>query len=208
MKICRVFFSLLAVLLAAGAIWIAFFCAGLPPVLLQAPEEASEKTEALMEAICSRDFDAAEKLLYGQPDLEVRRVSEDPVGNLLWDAYRNSLDYLLVGDCYATHSGLMQNVKIISMELPSATEHLRERAQTLLEQRIADARDVSEIYDAENNYRDTFVTEILLEAAAQALEEDVRYTYQIVPVRLVHSQGQWYVYPSDELLDAISGGMG
>ena len=45
------------------------------------------------------------------------------------------------------------------------------------------------------------------EAVRQALEEDARYTYQIVPVQLIYREGQWWISPDKALLEAISGGM-
>ena len=43
-------------------------------------------------------------------------------------------------------------------------------------------------------------------AAQQALEEDVRYSYNVVTLQLVCSNDQWQVVPDKALLSAISGG--
>ena len=120
------------------------------------------------------------------------------------DAYIRSLDYRLVGDVYTTQKGLAQDVKLISLELPAVTKNIGIRAQDLLNEKVLAAQDVSELYDQENEYREDLVMEVLLEATRQALEEDARYTYQILQLPLIYSDGQWWVEPqtgSDAILD-------
>ena len=199
-------FALLAVLFTVLAAAAALFCREKAPVLVYAPEEAVQRVEELMTAVCDGDFAKAETLLYGCPDLGADREPADAVGIMIWQAYLESLDYQLVGDCYATDAGLAQDVKIISLELSSATEQLGRRARELLNGEVEAAEDVSEIYDENNAYREDLVMEVLREAARQALEEDVRYTYRTVTLQLVYSQDQWWVAADQTFLSAISGG--
>jgi len=205
-KFTACFFGLLAVVFAASALVLALHFREASPVLVSAPPEALQRAEDVMEALCSGDFAGAETLLYGNPDLGTDREPADPVGAMIWRAYLESLDYELVGACYASDAGLAQNVKIISMELSSVTQRLGERTQALLSQRLENAEDVSEIYDENNEYRSDLVQEVLLEAAALALEEDTRYSYQHITLQLVYSQGQWWVVADESLLNAVSGG--
>ena len=205
MKIWGGLFSLLAVVLTATAVWICAYCPGMRPALLYVPEEASRTVETVMDSICRGDFAAAEERMYGDPDLGVDRELSDPFSRIFWDAYVRNLDYILLGECYAGENCLIQEVKIISMDLYASTEFLGERARLLLMEGVEKAEDVSRIYDENNEYRESFVSEVMQEAARQALEEDVRYGYQVVPVQLVCEQGQWYVMPTRELIAAISG---
>lgn len=207
MKYVRVMLGILAAVIAAGAVWLTMQCRGQLPILLSAPEEAQQQAEATVRALCTGEYADAEKRLYGMPDLGADTQPEDKVNRMIWKAYRSSLDYQMVDSVYATQQGLAQKVKIISMELPSATEKLGQRAQVLLQQRVENARDVSEIYDADNTYRDAFVADILEDAVRQALEEDVRYTYQIIELQLVYREGQWWVLPDKALLNAVFGGV-
>lgn len=200
-----VLFGILAAVIASAAVWLAANCRENPPVLLAVPEAAVRQAETVMDALCTGDFASARKGLYGTPDLDADRKPADMVGQLIWKAYVDSLDYELVGDVYATDTGLAQDVKIISLELPAATEKLGQRAQALLQQGVEQARSVSEIYDENNAYKESFVAEVLEEATRQALEEDVRYTYQVVSLQLVCSDGRWWVLPDRALLNAISG---
>ena len=190
-------FGLLALLSAAAAVAVVAFCRDAGPMLLEAPAEAQAQVERLMDAVCEGDFSGAEQLLYGTPDLGADGMPEDPVDAMIWQAYLSSLDYRLVGDIYATDTGLAQDVKLISMELETVTRNLGSRARALLDQAMETAQDVSELYDEKNEYREELVLDILQEAARQALEEDVRYGYQILTLPLVYSDGQWWVEASE-----------
>lgn len=199
--------GLFAAFLAAAAVAAVILCRGVPPVLLSVPDEAVHHTEKLMETVCAGDFSGAEELLYGTPDLGADRQPSDPVGAMIWDAYVSSLDYELVGEVYATGEGVAQNVKFISLELPTATAHLGIRARDLLNEAISAAENVSELYDEKNEYREELVRDILQEATRQALEEDVRYAYQVFPLHLVYSDGQWWAVADQTFLNVISGGI-
>ena len=201
------FFALLAVCFAGLVLYAAVFCRNIRPVLVYGGQEASVRAEELMDAVCSGDFERAEQLLLGTPDLGADRKPEDPVGRMIWDAYLNSLDYRLVGGIYPTDQGIAQDVKIISLELSTATEQLGRRARELLNERVEAAQDMEQLYDENNEYREELVMEVLREAAGQALEEDVRYGYQVVTLNFVYQDGQWWILADQNFLNAISGGV-
>ena len=119
----------------------------------------------------------------------------------------DSTSYELVGECFATDSGLSQKVVFRSLEFSSVTEKLGDRARTLLEQYVAEAEDVSQIYDEENNYREEFVMAVLEEAVEQALREDVQYSEREFVINLTYKDGRWWVIPGQDLLNAVSGGI-
>ena len=200
-------FAFLAALFAVTAMGLAFFCRDRTPLLGPGTEAAAEQVCILMDAVCSGDFEAAEKLLYGNPELGADRAPADAAGRMIWQAYVESLDYQLSGDVYATDTGVAQDVKIISMEISTVTAQLASRTGTLLNEKMEAAEDVSELYDENNEYRDDLVAGILEEAVRQALEEDVRYSYRIVPLQLVYAEDRWQVVADPEFLQAVSGGI-
>ena len=204
--ILRAVFGILAAVMAAAAVFAAAAYRGKTPVLLYAPEEASARVVEMMEAVCAGDFYTAAGMMYGRPDLGVYQEPEDAVNRAFWRAFVSSLDYELVGDLYATETGMAQDVKIISLELDTATEKLGQRAKALLQQGVEQAADASDIYDATNGYKESFVEDVIAQASREALEEDVRYAYQTVTLQLVYSNDQWRIIPNRELLNAISGG--
>lgn len=93
------------------------------------------------------------------------------------------------------------------MDVTSVTVNLKERSQTLLEQRVAEAVDVSEIYDENNEYREDFVMAVLRSAVEDALKEDARKMTVELTVKLSYQDGSWWVVADEALLDAISGGI-
>lgn len=197
-------FALLAALIIVLTVGVILRFQGAVPMLVSAPEEAVCQVDRLMKAVCSGDFVQAQSMLYGTPDLGMHRKPEHPVGKMIWDAYLDSFDYVLEGPLYATDRGLAQDVKMICLERDTLTRNIGVRAKELLNERISMAQDVSELYDAENEYREDLVMEVLQEAAQLALEEDVRYTYQIIQMPLVYHDDQWWVEPkegSDAILD-------
>ena len=62
-------------------------------------------------------------------------------------------------------------------------------------------------YDENNNYREDMVMELLFQAAEACLQEDAEMVTVEIVVKLTHEQGQWWVLPEKELLEAISGGI-
>ena len=200
-------FALLGAGAAAAGIYLSLSNMHAAPVLLVQPEEAREQVVSVLDAVCDGNYALASLGMQGTPDLGVNRDAQGEVSNLIWDAFLDSITYELEGECYATDSGIAQNVVIRTLELDSVTARLRERSQTLLAQRVEQAEDTSELYDENNEYREDLVMDVLYEAAQQALQEDVRYVTREVRLNLVYENGQWWVLPETELLRAISGGL-
>lgn len=193
--------------LAVGTVVLCLSCRNASPVLLAAPEAALERSEAMMNAVAVGDYAAVGSMLYGQPDLGIDREPADEVGILIWDAFQDSISYEFKGMCYAADSGVARDVTITALDISSVTAPLKERSQTLLSQRVAEAEDVTEVYDEDNNYREQFVLDVLYDAAVQALEEDAVQTQWDVTLNLTYQDGQWWVMPEGALLEAISGGV-
>lgn len=175
------------------------------PVLLAPVEEAEAQAQALMDAVAKGDYNAAEALILGNPKLGVDREAADTVGVMIWEAFVESYSYELVGESYATDSGIAQNVKVSYLNMDSVTANLRERSQVLLEERVAQAEDVDEIYDENNDYKEEFVMEVLKEAVEDALAEDAQMTGAEFTINLVYRDGNWLVVSDGTLMAAISG---
>ena len=200
-------FAVLAVLAAAAGVYFAFANIGAEPVLTKQPEAARERVVALLDAVCANDYDTASAQLYGTPDLGIDRDASDPVGVLLWEALESSRSYSIIGDCYATNTGLAWNVELTCLDLDSVTANLRHRSQTLLEERVANAKDITEVYDENNEYREEFVMKALYDATVEALAEDARPITFTFTLQLTYADGQWWILPDSPLLEAISGGV-
>lgn len=206
-KLFSALFALVGACVAAATIYVSMNAMNSLPVLLTPPDVARSKVIMLMNAICDGNYEEASQSIYGTPDLGVDREASDAVGVLIWEAFESSVSYELLGECYTTEQGLAQKVSITSLDVTSITEHLRERSQALLEQRVEEATDVSEIYDENNDYREDFVMAVLYDAAADVLEAyGQKQTFEVI-VNLSYQDGNWWVVADEALLDAISGGI-
>ena len=206
-RILPLVFGLLGVLTAATAITAAFRSLNAPPYLLEAPESASDCAEGLMQCVCQGNYQQAEKYLQGAPDLELNRSPQDPVGVLLWDAYTSSSSYTLVGELYATETGLAQDVRFRALDLDAVMKSMDTLSKELFTSGIESAEDPSAVYDREGNYRDDFIQNTLLSAARQALADDSHMTETELTLHLTHQDGQWLVIADQALLQIICGGV-
>ena len=175
------------------------------PVLLSPVEEAEAQAKALMEAVSKGDYNTAGTLILGNPNLGVDRDPADKVGQMIWDAFVASYQYEMVGESFATDTGISQKVKVSYLDITSVTANLRERSQTLLEERVALAEDVDEIYDENNEYKESFVMDVLEDAVVDALREDAKMTGAEFTINMVYRNGNWMIVSDNALLTAISG---
>ena len=211
MKALKVIASILLTVVglsaAAAAVYLCTQFVDAKPMLLTPPDVARSKVIMLMNAVSEGDYEEASQAIYGTPSLGVDREAADEVGVLIWEAFQGSISYELLGECYTTEQGLAQDVSITCMDVTSVTVNLKERSQTMLEQRVTEAEDVSEIYDENNEYREDFVMEVLRDAVEDALEEDATKMTVELTVNLSYQDGKWWVVADEALLDAISGGI-
>lgn len=202
-----ILYGLLGIFLAAVCIILALSNRNASPVLVEQPQAAMDRVHTMMDSLCAGDYDTVSGCLYGQPNLGLDREAEDPVGQLFWEAMTHSFSYEVVGEFHATDSGVALDVTVSALDLGSVTVNLRDRARTLMEQRISEAEDTDEIYDENNEYREEFVMDALYAAARDALDQDAKQVTWNLTLNLIYENGQWWIMPEQDLLRAISGGI-
>lgn len=201
------FFGLIGISAGVMGIYLSFQNIDATPVLIEPPQAAITEAQTMLNALCAGDYAGVEAHLRGNPSLGLDRPAADEAGILIWQAFEDSLSYEFTGDCYATDSGLARDVVFTYLDMDSVTENLGQRSRLLLEQRIAEAEDVSEIYDENNEYREDFVMAALHDAVEDAIAEDGRTVTTRITLNLIYEDGQWWVLPEKPLLDVISGGI-
>lgn len=206
-KLLSLVFAIVGIAAAVAAVSLSLSYKNANPMLLVPPEEAQQQVTGLMEAVCGGDYATASTYLQGQPNLGVDREPTDAVGVLIWEALCDSMQYELVGECYATEDGLAQNVVFSCIDVTSVTATLKDRSQTLLEQRVEEAEDLEEVYDEDLQYREDFVMDVLYDAATAVLKEDAQTITAELTVNMAFQNGQWWIIADKALLDAISGGV-
>jgi len=208
MKIARFFaaiFACIGVVLLIGSMGFFLLNRNAEVRVLELPREAVACSDAFAQALKEGDLEGAAQLIYGQPDLGVDTVPADPESAVLWEAFRGSISFEYTGKCHAAQSGLTRAGSITTLDVASVTEKLPERAQSLVNQRIAAAENLTDIYDEQNNFREELVTQVLREALQQALAQDARTVTREVTLKLIKRDGRWWVMPDKALLQALSG---
>lgn len=200
-------FAMAGAAAAALAVWLCMNNLNSIPVLLEPVEEAQHQASALMDAVSSGDYETAGTLILGNPQLGVDREPEEEVGTMIWEAFVASYTYELIGECYATDSGVAQDIRVTYLDLSSVTANLRQRSQALLEERIAAAEDIMDLYTEENEFREDFVMEALRDAVKDAIREDAKTVTVELTLNLVYQDGTWVVVSDEALMRAISGGI-
>ncbi len=210
MKLSR-FFSGFFLSIALGLMGVALIVVmatpGTTPTLLSPAQEAQDQVVEMMDALCQGDFSAAGQYLLGSPNLGADREPDSAAGALIWDAFVDSLSYELSGDCYATDTGVAQNVTLTYLDIPAVTANLAQRSEKHLTRLQKEATHTSEIYDEDGNFRSDVVLQVLNTAVQEALQEDGNLTACTFTLQLVKRDGRWYILSNSDLIHAISGGM-
>lgn len=175
------------------------------PKMLFPSDGAARCAEELMYRICQGDYAGASACCRGNPvlDPDPRTGTEKQ----LWQAFSDSLEYTLAGSSYATAQGVAQDVTFRSLLLPGVTRNLRQRAESLLEKRVAEAKTMAEVYDEDLSYREDFLQAVLSDAVAEAIEEDGCSLEQTLTLQLTCDRGRWQVMPDAAWMNAVCGGI-
>lgn len=212
MKIfARCLAALLALISLAAAglgIYISMDKRGDLPFLVQTSPLARQRVETLFSSVKKGDYILAESVILGQPSLGIDRPAKDPLAAAVWDAYQNSLKFEPLSDFYATTYGLAVDYKMSRLDVTSVLEPVAARAEANIQQRIAQAKSVEEIYDSNNEYRDDVVQKAVDMALAAALQEDASYMQLEFTVNLIYQDGNWWVKGEKALMDALAAGFG
>ena len=210
MKLSRLMaalFGVAGVCAAAMCVSLSFMNMNASPVLVQQPESAREQVEILLEAVSQNDYKTASTVIQGNPVFGADREPADAVSALIWDAFVDSIEYELVGELYATDSGVAQNITVTTLDMSSVTTNLKERSEKLLEKRVKAAEDPDEVYDENNEYREDFFMQVLYDATVEALRNDAKSVSVDVTINMTYENGQWWIVSDSALLSAITGGV-
>ena len=206
-KFFSVLFGLAGICVAVSALWLSVHARDAEPAIIETPESALEQVESMMDSFCGGDYAAASSYIYGNPDLGMDREAADELGVMIWDAFEQSMRYELVGECYATNSGLTQNIRVTTMDISAVTDYLEANARETIETRAQEAEDYDSVFDENSEYREEFIRAVLKDVTEEALAQAESEITTEVTLHLVWSGDQWWVVSNDALLKAVSGGI-
>ena len=208
MKVARFFayvFAVLGFLLLLGSIGLCLLSQNAPVRIVELPQEAVQVSESFAQALNEGDLTAAAGYVYGQPDLGTEGTPADPETAAVWNAFLSSISFEYTGKCQVRDSVLFRTASVAVLDVAGVTEKLPERAQSLVNQKIASAESLTEVYDESGKFREELVGEILQQALQQSLSQDAGTVTREVTVKLINRDGKWWVVPDQALLQALSG---
>lgn len=176
----------------------------------EVPQEAITCAAKTLLAIAEGDFATAAEQMYGQPDLG---IGENLTGEAeaIWEIFRQGITCWPISndpsDYYVSGNGFAVEAEVSVPQIASITDSLTAHARELMNERIAAAEEMADIYDENNDFRQDVVAEVLEQAMALALAEEPEYQTFQTTLRLVREDGRWWAVPDDTLLKALSGGL-
>lgn len=199
------------ILLAVGttvaviAVCIALLAKNDAPQMLQYPTGAMRCAKEMLTKLEKGDYTGASEKMYGHPSLGAAPEGGNLAVELLWTAFLDSLEYEMTEKCYVTDTGVAVDVTVRMLDVPAVIASMEDYAKELLGNRVAAAKDMTEVYDSENNFRQEIMDKVLRDATMQVLSENAVYSQQNITLNLVYEKGQWWVVPDPQLQSILSG---
>ena len=158
-------------------------------VWITGPEEIPDAVDAVMTSIQTGDWVRLEEMVSGNPELTPKVGAADSAEKMIWDAYRDSLQWSCE-EPFRIHGSLItQKVSITCMDIPSITDAI----STMLSS--ADSTG----FDAATQ------TEFLHTVAAHVLESELPMIRREITLTFQRNQGHWMLVPNNALLMLLSG---
>lgn len=144
-------------------------------------------------------------MLDGYSSLGLETPPEDSLEALTLDALQKSYSYRLEGESRVEGDLGEQEVYLRSLSIPAAEQALRECAAAELE-RITEERSYPELCDENGFYRPEIVQEAISAATNDVFSDaSAFYRDHTFTLRLIYSEGGWFVRGDDALVDAVQG---
>ena len=153
------------------------------------PEGIPETADAIMDSIQAGDWAALEEMVLGSPSLTPRVGAPDSAEKMIWDAYRNSLQWSCEDPFRIQGSLITQKVSITCLDIPSVTDTI---SKTL------SSPDSTGIEAATQ-------TELLRTVAAHVLESELPMIRREITLTFQRGMGRWMLVPNNALLILLSG---
>ena len=193
-----------ALVLGGFGIWLGVTSPGKSPVLLKTDQGAQDRCRDFAQCLREEDFEGLSKTLLGTPQI-TQYSGEEALAARIWQAYVSSMDCTLEGELYGTGQGLAQNITLEALDLEDLGARLEEKVPLLLEARMEEARDIAELYDGRNGYRQEVIDQVLLQALDEVLSQNPQTRETTLTLRLCRSRGQWLIQPEGDLIRFLSG---
>lgn len=204
-RIVAVLFGILGMVLMLGTAAVCFSALD-APVRAQVPQEAKECAAEMVELLENGNLEAVSEKLYGHPDLGVGRELTGEAA-AVWEIFREGIACELTSSCYVSGSSFSVDAVMTLPRIDSILDSVTEHAKAILNDRIAVAEKMDELYDENNEFRRDVIDAVMTEAVKLSLAEAPEMLTCETTFGLVCQDEQWYVVPDAAFLRALAGGL-
>lgn len=198
---------LLAIPVAAAAIYLGFKADTLPAGILRQDSSACLAASGLVDSLSAGDFQQAGDYLQGSPSLFLPQKKQEDAMTLLWNYYCRSLSGQLIGEPYVCAQGYFQDAVFYTADLDGLTRRMKELAPGLVAERIESAQEPSQVYNEDLSLREELIDSVLCSAARKAIQEKPQPRECRVRLQLVYEDTRWLIRPDQALLNILAGNM-
>lgn len=208
MKAARVFaviFGIVGLVLMVGTAVVCFGALD-APVRGEVPEAVQECAAEVVQLLNEGDLNNVRLKLYGNPHLG---TDETLTGDAaaVWEIFCKGISCELTSDVHISGSSYTADAVIRVPEIASITDSVTEHAKRILEERVAVAEKMAELYDESGEFRQDVIDAVMAEAVALAFAEEPEVLTFETTLGFAYQAKQWLVVPDSSFMRALSGGL-
>lgn len=203
-RIWKIGFGVAAAVLAAATVYLSFSAMNKAPVVLKGSQEALSAVQEMLTDVETGDAEKISSHFTPGTDLSQFYQLDNPVANRLIRYVWNNLESEILTDAYADSGALAVDVKITAPDAAALIKQMQKFTAPLLNTAVDEAADVNAIIDENNQYRESFLESVLLEAVDAAAAFTAPKT-KTVTVHVQCRGDNWEILPEDALINALSG---
>lgn len=198
---------LAAIAVALAGYYIGTNCIGREPVNLTPLPDPMDTVRTFFDSVCAQDYPAAYACLSGYDSLGLENVPDEAYAAAFWKIVRGNTSWVPLSECSVSGTEAKVDVNVISPDLNLLTDGLGAAVNARIEEKVEEAANTEDIYDAEKNFLPDFIMEVYDEVLTERLEAGSYPTRtDAVTVTLTYSEKTWRILPDSALLSAFTGG--
>lgn len=207
-NILAVLLWLMALAVAAFAIFLTARFPGTEARLLTETEDPMVTAEAFLNALCAGDYATAGSHLQGNPDLGLDTLPEEEIPRLLNEAFRQSWRWS-PGLLWHKGSEARLPISFTALDLTKLTADLNGDVLASLALRLDSAQRLEELYNEDNTWREDAVLQATEDVLRRRLRHEEEYlsTTQLT-LLLRYENRRWLIVPDEMLYEVLAGEVG
>lgn len=208
MKIARVFaviFGVLGLVLMLGTAALCFSSID-APVRAEVPRQVRDCGDELVALLNEGELKNLPGKLYGSPNLGTDGALTGDAA-AVWEIFCQGISCELTSDYYVSGSSFAVEAAITVPDIESISDTVADHAKVMLDEKIAVAEKMAELYDESGEFRQDLIDEIMAKAVALSFAEKPETLTFETTIGFVYEANQWYAVPDQAFYRALAGGL-